>query len=103
MVWRLVWGALRLVVSLAAVAAIVVAYLFWRAMPVTSGAEKLPGLSAEVHVWRDGYGVPHIFAASMDDAARALGYVHASERLFQMEVTRRVGQGRVSEILARTF
>ena len=68
-------------------------------MPAYSGLEKLPGLSAEVHVWRDGYGVPHIFAASMDDAARALGYVRASERLFQMEVTRRVGQGRVSEIL----
>ena len=51
----------------------------------------------------DGYGVPHIFAASMDDAARALGYVHASERLFQMEVTRRVGQGRVSEILGADF
>ncbi|HZZ63736.1 MAG TPA: penicillin acylase family protein [Roseiarcus sp.] len=98
MVWRLIWGALRLLVSIAAVAAIVVAYLFWRAMPATSGQEKLPGLSAEVHVWRDGYGVPHIFAASMDDAARALGYVHASERLFQMELQRRVGQGRLAEV-----
>ena len=63
----------------------------------TSGTEKLPGLSAEVRVWRDGYGVPHIFAANMDDAARALGYLHASERLFQMEVNRRVGQGRAAE------
>jgi penicillin G amidase len=98
MVWRLVWGAIRLVVSLTAVAAIVVAYLFWRAMPVTSGTQKLPGLSAEVHVWRDGYGVPHIFAASLDDAARALGYVHASERLFQMDLQRRVGQGRLAEV-----
>ena len=103
MVWRLVWGAIRLGVALAVVAAIAGAYLFWRAMPAYSGLEKLPGLSAEVHVWRDGYGVPHIFAASMDDAARALGYVHASERLFQMEVTRRVGQGRVSEILGADF
>ena len=37
---------------------------------------------------------PHIFAANLDDAARALGYLHASERLYQMEIKRRVGQGR---------
>ena len=74
------------------------AYVFYRAMPAYSGAETLPGLSAETRVWRDAYGVPHIFAASMDDAARALGYLHASERLFQMEIQRRVGQGRIAEI-----
>ncbi len=54
-------------------------------MPAYSGAAALPGLKAETRVWRDAYGVPHIFAASLDDAARALGYVHASERLYQME------------------
>jgi penicillin amidase len=73
-------------------------YLFYRAMPVTSGVEKLPGLSAEARVWRDHFGVPHVFAASMDDAARVLGYLHASERMFQMEILRRVGQGRMAEI-----
>ena len=98
MVWRLVWGAIRLLVALAIIVVIAGAWLFWRAMPVYSGAERLPGLSAEVRVWRDGYGVPHIFAASMDDAARALGYLHASERLFQMELNRRVGQGRLAEV-----
>ena len=97
MAWRLIKGLLRLVIGLVVVATLAGAYLFWRAMPIYSGSEKLPGLSAEVRVWRDAYGVPHIFAASMDDAARALGYVHASERLFEMEVQRRVGQGRMSE------
>jgi penicillin amidase len=97
MAWRLIKGLLRLVIGLVVVATLAGAYLFWRAMPTYSGSEKLPGLTAEVRVWRDAYGVPHIFAASMDDAARALGYVHASERLFQMEVQRRVGQGRMSE------
>ena len=67
-------------------------------MPAYSGVEKLPGLSAEVLVWRDAYGVPHIFSSSMDDAARALGYIHASERMFQMDILRRVGQGRMAEI-----
>ena len=97
MKWRVIRGFLRLVIALAAAAALGGAWLFWRAMPETSGTEKLPGLTADVRVWRDDYGVPHIFAQTLDDAARALGYLHASERLFQMEVQRRVGQGRMSE------
>jgi penicillin G amidase len=99
MAWRLIKGLLRLVIGLVVLATLAGAYVFWRAMPTTSGSEKLAGLSAEVRVWRDAYGVPHIFAASMDDAARALGYLHASERLFQMETQRRGGQGRLAEIL----
>ncbi len=95
--WRLIKWLFRFVFTLAIVGAVVIGWLFWRAMPTTSGTEKLAGLTADVHVWRDGYGVPHIFAANMDDAARALGYLHASERLFQMEVNRRVGQGRAAE------
>lgn len=98
MAWRLIRWTAGLVFALIVVVALACAYVFYRAMPVYSGAEKLPGLSAEVRVWRDAYGVPHIFAASMDDAARALGYLHASERLFQMEIQRRVGQGRIAEM-----
>ncbi len=97
MAWRLIKGLLRLAIALVVVATLAGAYLFWRAMPAYSGRETLSGLSAEARVWRDAYGVPHIFAASMDDAMRALGYLHASERLFQMELQRRVGQGRMSE------
>ncbi len=97
MAWRLIKGLLRLVIALVVVATLAGAYLFWRAMPAYSGRETLPGLSAEARVWRDAYGVPHIFAASMDDAMRSLGYLHASERLFQMELQRRIGQGRMSE------
>ncbi len=74
------------------------ALLFERAMPDYSGAAALPGLAAEVRVYRDRWGVPHIFAASGNDAARAQGYIHASERLFQMEMQRRAGQGRLSEL-----
>ena len=80
------------------VATLVGAYMFYRAMPAYSGTERLPGLSTEARVWRDAHGVPHIFASSMDDAARALGYLHASERMFQMDILRRVGQGRMAEI-----
>jgi penicillin amidase len=95
---RLVKWAAVLVVALVVVAAGAVAFVFWRAMPDYDGTAPLPGLGAEVRVWRDGHGVPHIFAATMADAARALGYVHAGERLYQMEIQRRAGQGRLSEI-----
>ena len=95
---RLLKAALKFLVVLIVVAIGAAAYLFYRAMPAYSGSVALSGLSAETRVWRDGYGTPHIFAANLDDAARALGYLHASERLYQMEINRRVGRGRVAEI-----
>ena len=101
--WKKTRRVLR-VVSLAAlcigVAAVSgMAYVFYRAQPDYTGHEKISGLSARADIYRDAYGVPHIFAANRDDAARALGYVHASERLFQMEMQRRAGQGRLAEIV----
>ena len=98
MAWRWVNRAASALLAMVVLVTLGGGYLFYRAMPPSSGAETLPGLAAEVRVWRDHFGVPHIFAASMDDAARALGYAHASERMFQMEILRRVGQGRMAEI-----
>ena len=98
MAWRLINWAASVAFALVVLATLASAYLFYRAMPAYSGEERLPGLSAEVRVWRDVHGVPHIFAGSMDDATRALGYMHASERMFQMDILRRVGQGRMAEI-----
>jgi penicillin G amidase len=98
MMWPWVNRAASLILALVVLATLGGGYLFYRAMPAYSGAEKLPSLTADVRVWRDHFGVPHIFAASTDDAARALGYLHASERMFQMEILRRVGQGRMAEI-----
>lgn len=55
-------------------------------------------LSSPVTVKFDGYGVPHIKADNLDDMYFALGYVHAQDRLFQMETMRRLAQGRLAEI-----
>jgi len=55
-------------------------------------------MNAPVEVVFDKHAVPHIEAESVEDAYRALGYIHASERLWQMEFLRRVGQGRLSEV-----
>jgi penicillin amidase len=99
MLFRLVKGAIKIIFTLVVLAVLAGGYLFYRALPSYSGQAPLPGLSADVRVWRDGYGIPHIFAANMTDAARTLGYLHASERLYQMEISRRVGAGRLAELI----
>jgi len=58
----------------------------------------LPGLSRSVEIISDSYGVPHIYAQTANDAYFALGYVHAQDRLWQMELNRRAGSGRLAEI-----
>ncbi len=77
-------------------------YVWWtRSLPATQGSVAMPGLSAETRVIRDRFGVPHIFAASMNDAMRVLGYLHAQDRLFQMDITRRVSQGRLAAVIGQ--
>ena len=67
-------------------------------LPQLDGELAAPGLAAAVTVERDGHGIPHIRAESLADAYRALGFLHAQDRLFQMEATRRIGRGRLAEI-----
>ena len=64
-----------------------------------SGTQTLTGLSDRVSVRYDERGVPHIKADNEIDLYRALGYVHAQDRLFQMEMVRRLAQGELAEIL----
>lgn len=72
-----------------------------RTAPAPSGTHTLalPALNDSVTVVRDERGVPHIYAASDRDAVVAMGYVVAQDRLFQMDFTARVAQGRLSELL----
>jgi penicillin amidase len=63
------------------------------------GEVQLSGLKEEVEVLRDPWGVPHIFAQNLDDLFFAQGFVQAQDRLWQMEMYRRVGEGRLAEIL----
>ena len=65
--------------------------------PIRSGELVLDGLSAPVTVTFDTYGVPHIVAENDEDMYRAFGYVHAQDRLFQMDLIRRLGKGRLAE------
>lgn len=68
-------------------------------VPEADERAAVTGLSAPVEVLRDGYGVPHIFASNDPDAAFALGFVHAQDRLAQMEAMRRLGAGRIAEVI----
>ncbi len=68
-------------------------------LPQRTGELHLTGLSAAVNVRYDERGVPHIQAKNELDMYRALGYVHAQDRLFQMEIMRRLARGELSEIL----
>lgn len=80
--------------------AILAAFFFLkRSLAHLDGAASLKNLSAPVKVLRDQYGIPHIYAENKKDALRALGFVMASERLFQMEMSRRMTQGTLSEVV----
>jgi penicillin amidase len=89
-------------VVLLAVALIVAAAGTWfvrRPWPQVKGTVAVAGLSAPVEVIRDELGVPHIYAQNQHDLFFVQGYVHAQDRLWQMEFNRRVGSGTLSAIL----
>lgn len=90
-----------LIVVLSVVGAIGAVGVFWlyTSLPQTSGERSVPGLVEDVEIIRDRNGIPHIFATNSHDAYFSLGFAHAQDRLWQMEFTRRVGAGRLSEII----
>lgn len=74
-------------------------YQITKSYPATSGSVEASGIHSDVRIYRDDFGVPHIYAGTEYDAYYAVGYVQAQDRLWQMELMRRAGEGRLSEIL----
>lgn len=94
----------RILLSLLALlvlAAAGVYFWFRSSSPEYSGELKLTGLTAPVECYFDDYGIPHIYAQNKQDLYMAFGYVHAQDRLFQMEMLRRAGSGRLAEIIGK--
>ncbi len=90
---------LNIAILLALACGLLAAYWYaWRPLPKTSGTLHAP-LASNVTVERDALGVPHIAAANVDDALFAQGFVTAQDRLWQMDMLRRVAAGRVSEVV----
>lgn len=73
------------------------------ALPQLEGTIRVPGLRARAVVRRDGHGVPHLRAQSLQDLFFAQGYVTAQDRLFQMDLNRRLARGQLSEIFGESM
>lgn len=95
------WLAWALFTLLGLVVVAAPSFYFWLrgSLPEINGERTLTGLVEPVEVVRDEFGVPHIMAENEEDALFALGFVHAQDRLWQMEMNRRIGAGRLSEVL----
>ena len=96
--WRTLRNVLILLLLIVVLLAAGAAGLLWSTLPPTTQQAQIPGLAAPVAIGFDADGVPRIQAANDTDAAAALGFVHARDRMFQMELMRRAASGRLSEI-----
>src|SRR5690349_10911570 len=95
---RLVIRIVVAIVLLVAVAAAAVYGYLRQSLPDYAADTIVAGLTAPIDIVRDADAVPHVFASTKNDALFGLGYVHAQDRLWQMEFQRRIGFGRLSEI-----
>lgn len=95
---RLLKNAGLVILLIVMVVAGALGYVVRSPMPQTAGSIKAPGLQNAVDVYRDPWGVPHIYASSSHDLFFAQGYTHAQDRFWQMEFWRRIGSGRLSEV-----
>ena len=98
---RLVIKTLAGVALLVALLGLVTYGYLRRSLPVVDGTLVVPGIGNPVEIVRDADDIPHIFASTRLDALYGLGYVHAQDRLWQMEFQRRIGHGRLSEIFGK--
>ncbi len=91
---RIFWFAL---LTTAVAVALVILFLFFQKTKY-SGTVRMSDLDSTITTYFDPYGIPHIYGKNEEDVFRALGYIQAQERLFQMELIRRVSAGRLSEV-----
>ena len=92
------WGII--VTGVVFLTVFIAGYLYLRStLPDYNRSITLSGVDEEVEIIRDSFGMAHIRAASDTDAYFAMGYCQAQDRLFQMDLLRRAGQGRLAEIL----
>ena len=95
---RLALASAATLATLTLICAAGIGAALWQTFPPRAQTLHIPGLAHPVSISFDAYGIPRVHAASETDAASALGYLHARDRMFQMELMRRLGSGRLSEI-----
>ncbi|MEM6685503.1 MAG: penicillin acylase family protein [Bacteroidota bacterium] len=90
--------ALKIIGSLLVIL-LLVAYIFYRTLlPTYDGDFDIENIQEEVTIHYDTYGIPHVYAQNEEDVFTALGFVHAQDRLWQMEIIRRIAPARLSEV-----
>jgi len=99
---RLLKLALVVVIVLILVVSGLLTWITARAFPQAGGTLRLAGLHAPVQVMRDANGIAQIIADDPHDLFMAQGYLHAQERIWQMEVWRHIGAGRLAELFGPT-
>lgn len=99
---RVVIGVILAVLLLAGTAAGVGVFTVRRSWPQVEGTVQVTGLSDRATIIRDHWGIPHIYASSSHDLFFAEGYAHAQDRFWQMEFYRRIGSGRLAELLGES-
>ena len=101
LLFRVLATAALATIALALTGAGLAYYLAARSLPDYGADRMVDGLSAPVEIVRDAHAVPHVFAETDADAFFALGWAHAQDRLWQMELQRRTAQGRLAELFGR--
>ncbi len=100
---RMLTAFVSVLVLIVIVAAIALPILQRRSFPQVDGEIHLPGLDGTVDVYRDSFGVPHIYATTEHDLFMVQGYVQAQERFWQMDFWRHQAVGRLSELLGSSM
>ena len=95
---KIVFGITFTLAIIVIAAGVFVYHLVTKSFPETTGSYEVRVVGQPVSIYRDEFGVPHILAENEEDAYTAIGFMHAQDRLWQMELTRRIGQGRLSEL-----
>ena len=91
-------GLIRLLGLVLLLAVVGLGAALWATLPAAQQSLRIPSLTAPVRIGFDADGIPHIQASTERDAAAALGFVHARDRMFQMDLMRRAASGRLSEL-----
>lgn len=97
-----IFKKILLIIAVLIVLILIGGWMYFNSLkPDYSGEITLSNIENETSVYFDDYGIPHIYAQNQYDATTALGYVHAQDRLWQMELMRRIAPGRLSEIFGK--
>lgn len=90
------------VLALTALVGGISTYIVRRSWPQETGIIKMHGLKDKVEVFRDRWGVPHIYADNQHDLFMTQGYIHAQDRFWQMDYWRHIGSGRLAEMFGKS-